>query len=213
MRSVTVPVLGKLRVSGARPAFLMVLLGLVILPSSVRSQEGAFAFQIRGGQAVPSGGFRSGEEAWQKGSGQGSSFGMGFTFPAPGPFGVFLGFGQRRFSCDDSVCPEGSDWISTGFDVALRLVMGEGRVRSWIQGGLHNHRLEGEVLGQDGSSGRITSDGGGGFEVGGGLLIGVGTRTSLSPGVRYGWGEVPFKDRKAVGLRYLIVDLGLVLGF
>ena len=200
MRSVTIPV-------------FVGLLGLAIFPSSVRSQEGAFAFQIRGGQAVSSGDFRSGEEAWQKGSGQGSSFGMGFTFPAPGPFGAFLGFGQRRFSCDDSVCPDGSDWISTGFDVALRLVRGEGRVRSWIQGGLHTHRLEGEVFGEGGGPGEITSRGGAGFEVGGGLLIGVGTRTSLSPGVRYGWGEVPFENRKGIGLRYLILDLGLVLGF
>jgi len=195
---------------------LPILLGFFALafpPSSAAGQEGAFAFQIRGGRGGPYGDLRSGEGTWHQKSGQGPSFGMGFTFPAPGPFGAFLGFGQRRFSCDESVCPKGTDWVSTGFDVALRAVVGEGRVRSWMQGGVHTHRMEGEVFGEDGESRRITSEGGGGVEIGGGLLIAVGARTSLSPGLRYGWGEVPFKDRRAMGLGYVIMDLGLVLGF
>jgi hypothetical protein len=192
---------------------LLGLAGIAFQPSSVVGQEGAFAFQLRGGLAIPSGEFRSGEGAWHGKSGQGAAFGMGFTFPTPGPFGAYLGFGQRHFSCDESVCPPGTDWISTGFDVALRAVIGEGGVRSWIQGGVHTHRMEGELLADDGEPRRITSEGGGGFEVGGGLLIAVGARTSLSPGLRYGWGEVPFKGQRAMELRYVIVDVGLVLGF
>jgi len=82
-----------------------------------------------------------------------------------------------------------------------------------MQGGIHTHRMEGEVLDAGGDPKRITSDGGGGFEVGGGLLIAIGKRNSMSPAVRYGWGEVPFAGQRAMGLRYLILDLGLVLGF
>jgi hypothetical protein len=138
---------------------------------------------------------------------------MGFTLPAPGPFGVLLGFGQRRFSCEGELCVEGSNWISTGFDVALRLVMGRRKVRPWLKGGLHTHRLEGNVLGEDGEPFDIRSEGGGGFEAGGGILIAIGERTSLSPGLHYGWAEVPFPDRSNLRLQYVVADLGLVLGF
>lgn len=195
--------------------FLALFLSLALLsfPGEGSSQEGAFAFQIQGGWSFPLAEFRQGGEVWQGETGQGPNFGMGFTFPAPGPFGAYLGFGQRHFECDSSVCPEGRNWVSTGFDVALRLVLGEGRVRSWLQGGLHTHRLEGRLLEQGGKGSRVTSDGGVGVEVGTGVLISLGERTSLSPGVRFGWGEVPFPDRPTMGLRYLVVDLGILMGF
>lgn len=192
---------------------LTIFLALLCLPVEGGSQEGAFAFQIQGGWSIPLEEFREGGGGWQGEAGQGPNFGMGFTVPIPGPFGAYLGFGQRYFECDSSVCPESRNWISTGFDVALRLVLGEGRVRSWLQGGLHTHRLEGRLLGPGGKGRRVTSDGGGGVEVGAGTLISLGERTSLSPGVRYGWGEVPFSDRAAMDLRYLVLDLGILMGF
>jgi len=184
--------------SGPRPAF---------------SQERAFAFEIRGGGALPLSSFRSGEDRWAGEAGASTAFGMGFTLPGPGPFGAFLGFGQRRFECMEPVCPRGSEWVSTGFDVALRLVLGHARVRPWLRGGLHNHRFEGRIWEGEGEAVEIHSDGGGGFEVGGGVLIAIGPRTSLSPGLHYGWGEVPFPQRRAMRLRYLVMDMGVVFGF
>jgi hypothetical protein len=62
-------------------------------------------------------------------------------------------------------------------------------------------------------SGNLVSDVGIGFEVGGGLLVQIGTRMSLSPGLRYGSGEVPFSEYPSVRFQYLIADLGLVVGF
>jgi hypothetical protein len=64
-----------------------------------------------------------------------------------------------------------------------------------------------------GEARRITSEGGGGYEVGVGILVQIGERTSLAPGVRYGLGNVPFDERPNLGLRFLVFDLGLVLGF
>jgi opacity protein-like surface antigen len=97
--------------------------------------------------------------------------------------------------------------------VALRLVLGQDRIRPWLRGGIHTHLVEGRI--QDPGSGvlDIRSESGAGYEVGGGVLIAVGQRASLSPGFRYGFGDVPFKGRPDLGLRYLMADLGLVLGF
>lgn len=195
---------------------ILFLAGLAVLPfgiTTANAQEGAFAFEIRGGGDLPVSTFRTGREGWAGKTGAGPSFGMGFTFPVPGPFGAFLGFGQRRFRCQGEVCADGAKWVSTGFDVALRFVLGRKKIRPWLKGGLFTHRLEGRVLGEDGEPLGIDSDGGVGFEAGGGLLIAIGERTSLSPGLHYGWANVPFPDRSSLRLHYVIADLGLVLGF
>jgi len=190
-----------------------ILLVLVSKGNQVRAQEGAFAFEIRGGAAWPTGSFRSGEGGWAGETTVGPSFTMGFTLPAPGPFGAFLGFGQRYFGCQDPICAGSAGWASTGFDVDLRLVLGQRRVRPWFKGGLHTHRVEVKVVEEGGEPTKLRSDGGAGYEVGGGILIAFGERTSLSPGVHFGAGEVRFPGRGALRIQYLGADLGLVLGF
>lgn len=198
-----------------RAAFALVLAGLLTLAptwETLSGQEGSFAFQVRAGADLPLGSFRTSEAGWQGKSGGGASLGMGFTFPVLGPLGGYLGFGQRRFACDGGVCPPEKTWTSTGFDVALRVVFGEDRVRLWAQGGLHTHRMEGRI-GRAGAGHHLTSQGGGGFETGGGVLIQVGRRMSVAPGVRYGQGHVPFEGRASMELRYVVIDVGLVMGF
>jgi hypothetical protein len=49
--------------------------------------------------------------------------------------------------------------------------------------------------------------------MGGGVLLAVGDRTSLSTGVRYGRVDVDFPKVGTLKMGYLGVDLGLVLGF
>ncbi len=199
--------------SKAALAILLVGLSSLAPPSETLSgQEGSFAFQLRAGADLPLGSFRTAEAGWQGKSGGGASLGMGFTFPVVGPLGGYLGFGQRRFACDEEVCPPEKDWTSTGFDVALRVVLGEDRVRLWAQGGLHTHRMEGRIGGA-GEGRHITSEGGGGFETGAGVLIQVGRRMSLAPGIRYGQGHVPFSGRASMQVRYVVMDVGLVMGF
>jgi hypothetical protein len=44
-------------------------------------------------------------------------------------------------------------------------------------------------------------------------LVALGEKTYLSPGARYVLGNVPFNRRPNLGLRFLVFDLGLVLGF
>jgi hypothetical protein len=175
-------------------------------------QEGPFAFQIRGGVTVPLEGFRDDARGWEETAGGGPSLGMGFTFPLFRFVGGYLGFSQHRFGCDEDVCQEGKEWVSTGFDFALRVVLGHQTIRPWIQGGLNTPRIEGRIP-KGGRVQRLTSSGGVGYEVGGGLLVKVGERMSLSPGVRYGSAEVPFHVQPTMELRYLVVDLGLVVGF
>jgi hypothetical protein len=137
---------------------------------------------------------------------------MGFTIPVRGPLGGYLGFSQYRFGCDEDVCPPRRSWVSTGFDVALRLVLGRRRIRPWIQGGLHTARVEGRVIAAGGPK-KETSDRGNGLEGGVGFLIAIGERTSVSPGVRYGSLDPGFSDRGSFRMRYLVLDVGLVLGF
>ena len=73
--------------------------------------------------------------------------------------------------------------------------------------------MEGDEEGEGDLGTHIVSNPGLGWEAGGGVLISVGRRTSLSPGLRYGWGRVPFSGRGDMTLQYLILDLGVVLGF
>ena len=195
------------------PRVIPVLLLLLFTGSErVRGQEGPYAFQIRGGVTQPLGDFLDEAEGWEGKAGAGSSLAMGFTFPIYWYVGGVVGFGQHRFSCDTRVCPEGKAWISTGFDLAIRIAGKRGPIRPWIQGGFHSHRGQVKLLG-DGLPRRVNSEGGGGLEAGGGLLVQIGERTSLSPGVRYGLGNVPFSARPTLDLSFLVFDVGLVIGF
>jgi hypothetical protein len=187
-------------------------LGLLLVPGPLLGQEGPFAFQIRGGATAAVGGFLDETEGWEEEAGPGRSFGMGFTFPLYRIVGGYLGFSQHRFSCDEDVCPGRGNWVSTGFDIALRVVFGRTEIRPWLQAGFHNHRLEAEVFVPAGVK-TLHSEGGGGFEVGGGVLVQMGERMSVSPGLRYGRGTVPFSLRPNLKLEYLVADLGLVVGF
>jgi hypothetical protein len=202
------------RVMGVRTWIVASLVGwgLCVGSGTVSGQEGPYAFQIRGGGTWPLGAFQDDALGWEEEAGSGPSLGMGFTFPLFRFVGGYLGFSQHRFACDEDVCPEGRPWISTGFDVALRVVLGDERTRPWIQGGLHTHRIQGRIL-EDGQVRKLNSQGGGGYEVGGGVLVQIGERMSLSPGIRYGSGEVPFSIQPTMELRYLVLDLGLVIGF
>jgi hypothetical protein len=190
---------------------ILVLL-LSTVSSGVEGQEGAYAFQIRGGVTQPLGDFLDESMGWEGRAGAGSSMAMGFTFPLYRFIGGLVGFSQHRFACDENVCPEGKAWISTGFDVAIRIAGKRGPVRPWIQGGFHNHRIQVKIL-EDGLPRKVNSDGGGGLEAGLGLLVQIGERTSLSPGVRYGLGNVPFSDHPTLDLSFLVFDVGLVIGF
>jgi hypothetical protein len=182
------------------------------VPGVLAAQEGTFAYQIRGGLTLPVLEFRKQDEGWEGKASPGASLAMGFNIPLAQPLGGYLGFSQHRYGCDRGVCPGGRSWISTGFDVALRVQLGEGRIRWWLQGGLHTHRVEARLM-QDGAPRWVTSQGGGGYEAGGGILVQVGDRMSLAPGLRYGQGDIPFSDHPSLRLRYLVADVGLVVGF
>ena len=180
--------------------------------ATAAAQEGAYAFQIRGGETLPVGTFRDDATGWEERAGRGPSLGMGFNFPLYRFVGGYLGFSQHRFACDQDICPRGNAWVSTGYDVALRVALGRRGIRPWIQGGIHTSRIEGRTL-QGGDVENLRSEGGWGHEVAGGILVKVGERMSLSPGVRYGSVDVPFSAHPTMGLRYLVLDLGLVVGF
>jgi hypothetical protein len=197
-----------------RTTCLLFLIGFAFIgfPKALSGQEGAFAFQLRGGAFLPTGDLRS-EKGWEKEAKGDVAFGMGFTFPLVGPLGTYFGFSQYRFSCDPSVCPEGEGWESTGFDVALRLVVRRRhRIRPWLQVGLHTHRVRSRIYDPETVRERH-SEGGGGIEVGGGILVQIRERMSLSPGLRYGHAEAPYDNSPDLRLRYLVADLGLVVGF
>jgi hypothetical protein len=195
--------------------FVLLLLATgALVPQEGSGQESSFAYQIRAGRFLPMGHLRDDEAGWEKGARGGWSMGMGFTFPFLGPLGSYLGFSQSRFTCDHAVCPSGKSWETTGFDVALRYVVGrQSRIRPWFQLGLHTHRLSSVVKGEEGQARELHSQGGGAYEFGLGLLVQVGERSSFGPGIRYGHGEAPYAGRSAMRLRYLVMDLGLVVGF
>lgn len=189
----------------------LVLGALSLGPDSARGQEGGFTFQVGGGAAIPVGDFRS-REGWEGKTGAGMSFGMAFSFPLKGPLDLYLGFSQHRFHCSEGVCSGDEDFVATGFDAGLRLLLRREGVSPWLRATLHAPRVEAELV-EEGRKVSRTSDGAAGLEVGGGVLIRVAQRLSLSPGIRFGMVDLPFPDRPALEPRYLVADLALVLGF
>ena len=107
------------------------------------------------------------------------------------------------------------DVEDTGYAFGLKFVApGSSRAKPWLRaGGLWNHvEIENEAAGDLIADSEHTW----GFEVGGGLDIGLSDRWSLNPGVRYRRFEpnVRFGGlESSATLSYVVIDVGVALKF
>ncbi len=108
--------------------------------------------------------------------------------------------------------------VTTSWDVGARINLLSGPVVPWIRAGVVSHLAE--LDSTDGPAGgsspvytRQKSDRGWGFEGGAGVMITVAPRLAINPGVRYSRVTAAFDGIGDLEMRFLSIDLGLVLGF
>lgn len=194
------------------PARCAVLVGLGLLAgvSSVRAQS-TLVLEARGGVTVPVGSFRSGPDGGRLA--EAPVGGIQFGLLRGSRTYVTLGFAQARVDCVRDGCP--SRWVATQWDAGVRVELATGDIVPWVRAGVvtptveHVPRLDpGLDAPRPG-----TSDRGWGGEAGAGVRFAVSERLSLSPGARYVAVNVGRGGDAELRMRYVIVDLGLVVGF
>ena len=191
---------------------LLVASGLMT-PVVSQGQLSVMQMEVNGGASVPVAEFAA-VDGWEGEASTDASFGVHFVLTS-GHLGYVVGFSEHRFKCLEAECGAQTDLVSTAWDLGVRLNLRTSGVVPWLRLGVVAALLEAD-LGTAGSAGatvREESDRGWGFEAGAGILIPLAARFGLSPGVRYGRVDLDLASKGVLRERYLVVDLGLVLGF
>lgn len=202
--------------SGIRPRPRLAILAAVLAtalaapPRPLRGQS-TFVLEARGGVTVPLGSFATGP-----GGGRVAGAPVGGI-----QFGLLrgrrtymtLGFAQARFDCTRDGCR--SRWVATQWDAGVRMEFATGSLVPWVRAGVVTPTVEHVPRVVDGGDNNAvgTSDRGWGGEAGAGVRIAVSERLSLSPGARFVAVDVGRGGDASLRMRYLIVDLGVVVGF
>ncbi|GMV07437.1 MAG: hypothetical protein AMXMBFR53_37120 [Gemmatimonadota bacterium] len=191
-------------------AAVLAAAALVSAPSPGAAQGAPLTVEARVGGVLPQGAFADGAGVGE-GAAAGPVFGVEVTLLSSGWRGLYAGFSQARFGCDDAGCPTGEPYVATGVNVGLRISLLPGRrVIPWIGGGALTTRVEspgvrGDVRG-------ISSLGYGG-EVGVGLWLRTAGSLALTPSLRYARATTELPGGTSLTLRYLVADLGFALTF
>jgi len=166
--------------------------------------------EVRGGVWIPNadlmgaGGFDGAASA-------DASFGVHFVLRR-GLISYLAGFSEHRFGCTAGRCGEAVDFVSTAWDLGIRVNLRATGIVPWVSVGASAAIFDARVDTGTGVQ-RESSERGWGFEAGAGILIPVRGPFALNPGVRYGRSDVDFASRGTLETRYFIADLGLVLAF
>ncbi len=179
-------------------------------PSAVDAQSAPLVLEVHGGGAVPTGSFSHGA-AVGEGTSAGVTYGVDLALAGRGRRALYFGFGQHRFPCADAGCARGERYVATGFDAGLRFQLRmRGSVQPWVRVGVVTTRVE--VPGLPTVAAGVSRLGVGG-EGGFGVLIGAASAVAISPGVRYAAVNTTLPGGATLRMRYLLVDLTLVLAF
>lgn len=185
-------------------------------PSAASAQVSPLQVEVNVGAAVSVQEF-AGREGFEGEAGDGSTFGVHFALTTRSYLTWYVGFSQHRFACDGATCGQVDDIVTTSWDVGARINLLSGPVVPWIRAGVVSHLAELDFTGAvtEGSTPtvRLESDRGWGFEGGAGVMITLAPRLAINPGVRYSRVTTGFDGIGNLGMRFLSVDLGLVLGF
>ncbi len=180
---------------------------------SVVAQHSNLTFDARLGLGVPMGGFADEAEGWEGAASEGVTFGLSFGYEFWNRVILYAGFSQHRFGCPAQGCGLESDFVATGFDIGSRILLrSSGMFVPWTRFGWITYRVEGDFQ-EGGERTSEVSDRASGWEAGGGVAIVVTRKLALNPGVRYSTVSPDFDGRGELRMRYLVVDLGLLVGF
>lgn len=197
--------------SGSRGIVLSVVAAVVaFFPTRSSAQAAPLVVEVRGGAAVPVGDLARGTDPGE-GVASGVSFGVDFAVSGRGRRTLYAGFSQHRFACAEAGCEVGGRFVATTLDLGFRFsLLTRGPVVPWIRLGGVTMSMETPQL-PDGPSG--VADRGYGGEVGAGLYVGAWNIVALNPGVRFTTVGTTLPGGTELGMRFVVVDLGLSLAF
>lgn len=185
-------------------------------PTVSEGQLSVVQMEVNGGASIPVAEFAA-LDGWEGEASTDASFGVHFALTR-GRLGYVVGFSEHRFRCPEAGCGVETDLVSTSWDIGIRVNLRTSGVVPWLRFGVVAALLEADLAtvaspGVTATTVREESDRRWGFEAGAGVLIPVATRFGLNPGVRYGKVDLDLASKGVLRERYLVVDLGLVLGF
>jgi hypothetical protein len=195
-----------------RIATLAAFVGLTVASSApgATAQEAPLVLEVHGGVAIPTGSFTDGA-APGEGFDAGPSLSVAFLLPGSGWRGLYAGFSQHRFGCEEAGCPVDGRLVATGFDVGIRVAVMRGRpVTAWIRVGAITPRVETVDLGPP--DGGVSWLGFGG-EVGAGAHLSLSDSLGLVPGVRWAFVGTELPGGSTLDMRYLVAQLAATLSF
>jgi hypothetical protein len=151
--------------------------GLVMCGAHGADAQG-LSVSLRGGGGLPVGEFAkaatSDEGAMIAGAKNGFGYGLDATLSFTRSIGVYAGFDQVAFTCEDAACGRDGEYTMGGFTAGLQLApLQVAGITPWVRGGVTFNELRG-TYGNDGN--RVSSDRAPGYEVGAGInvpLLGV----------------------------------------
>ena len=188
----------------------IVLVGSLLNPSRGGAQMSPLQWEARGGAWIPNADL-VGAQGFEGAASADASFGVHFVLRS-GLISYVVGFSEHRFGCTRTQCVEAVDFVSTAWDLGMRVHLRTAGIVPWVSLGTSAALFDARVETGNGLQ-REGSDRGWGYEAGAGFLIPVGGPFALNPGVRYGRSDVDFASRGTLETRYFIADVGLVLAF
>lgn len=190
----------------------LALSAVLAMPLDSSGQISPLQVEFNGGLSAPVQEL-SGPEGFEGRASSGASLGVHFALTTRSYLTWYVGFGQHRFGCERD-CGGVDDIVSTSWDLGARVNVLSGPVVPWVRLGMTSHVTElDQTTAPDASTVRIESDRGWGVEAAAGLLIPVAPRLAFNPGVRYTRVTTDFDRVGDLALRFLVVDVGVVLGF
>ena len=191
-------------------AVAIILLGSLLIPSRSGAQISPLRWEVRGGAWIPNADL-VGAPGFEGAASAAASFGTHVVLRS-GPISYVVGFSEHRFGCTQTRCGEAVDFVSTAWDLGIRINLRSVGIVPWVGLGASAALVDARV-GTGSAVQREDSDRGWGYEAGAGLLIPIGGLLALNPGLRYGRTDVAFASRGTLETRYFIADVGLVLAF
>jgi len=185
-------------------------LGTLLIPTRGEAQIPPLLLEVRGGAWIPTADL-VGAQGFEGEASADVSFGVHFMLRS-GVVSYVAGFSEHRFGCTQVQCGEPVDFVSTAWDLGVRVNLRRTGIVPWVSLGataaVFDARVDtGDVVVSEGS------DLGWGYEVGAGVLVPLGGPFLVNPGVRYGRSDADFVGPGTLETRYIIADVGLVLAF
>jgi hypothetical protein len=176
-----------------------VVAGAAVAASPAAAQSPIpFAVEARGGLAFPAADLNPHAE-------MGVGYGATVTVQLLPNYGLYGGWSRTEFPLEQ----EGARATDSGFALGLTAAYPGllGGVTPYFGSGILFHDLEVENL--------VVPEGdrGLGVELGGGVVLPLGQRVRVTPGLGYRWYTAPFVDNASATISYLSVSVGLNYSF